>query len=121
MNERLGVAGSGAIACGLAAVAAARLGEAVLVARSAESAGRARALTAKLLSRMDAEGAAVTVEAGFRGLSARQSGSTARTSTVASSRGASLQAVTTASTSAVAIGTAPGSSDARHARRMPSS
>jgi 3-hydroxybutyryl-CoA dehydrogenase len=61
VNERVAVAGSGAIACGLAAVAAARLGEAVLVARSPESAERARAQTAKLLSRMDAEDATVTV------------------------------------------------------------
>ena len=61
MNERVAVAGSGAIACGLAAVAAARLGGAVLVARSAESAERARAQTAKLLSRMESD-ATVTVQ-----------------------------------------------------------
>jgi 3-hydroxybutyryl-CoA dehydrogenase len=41
MDERLGIAGSGAIACGLAA-AAARHGEVVLWARSDESAQRAR-------------------------------------------------------------------------------
>jgi 3-hydroxybutyryl-CoA dehydrogenase len=41
VQERLGIAGSGAIACGLAAVAAPH-GEVVLWARSQESAGRAR-------------------------------------------------------------------------------
>jgi 3-hydroxybutyryl-CoA dehydrogenase len=62
VNERVAIAGSGAIACGLAAVAAARLGEAVLIARSSDSAERARAQTAKLLSRMDAEGTSVDVQ-----------------------------------------------------------
>jgi 3-hydroxybutyryl-CoA dehydrogenase len=61
VQEQVAVAGSGAIACGLAAVAAAKLGEATLIARSPASAERARAQTAKLLSRMDAEGALVTV------------------------------------------------------------
>jgi 3-hydroxybutyryl-CoA dehydrogenase len=61
VHERVAVAGSGAIACGLAAVAAARLGEATLIARSPESAERARAQTAKLLSRMDADHATVDV------------------------------------------------------------
>jgi 3-hydroxybutyryl-CoA dehydrogenase len=61
VNERVAVAGSGAIACGLAAVAAARLGEAVLIARSSGSAERARAQTDKLLARMDADQALVTV------------------------------------------------------------
>jgi 3-hydroxybutyryl-CoA dehydrogenase len=55
VNERVAVAGSGAIACGLAAVAAAQLGESVLVARSEESADRARKQTAKLLERMESE------------------------------------------------------------------
>ncbi len=41
MEERLGIVGTGAIACGLAAVAAER-GEVVVLARSAESASRAR-------------------------------------------------------------------------------
>ena len=41
MEERLGIAGSGAIACGLAAVAAPH-GEVLLWARSEASAGRAR-------------------------------------------------------------------------------
>jgi 3-hydroxybutyryl-CoA dehydrogenase len=50
INERLGVAGSGAIACGLAAVAA-RTGEVVLWARSDASAEKARARIAKLIER----------------------------------------------------------------------
>jgi 3-hydroxybutyryl-CoA dehydrogenase len=63
VNERMAVAGSGAIACGLAVVAAARLGEATLIARSEASAARAREKTAKALARMDAEGATVVVRA----------------------------------------------------------
>ena len=50
INERLGVAGSGAIACGLAAVAA-RGGPVVLWARSDASAEKARAKIAKLIER----------------------------------------------------------------------
>ena len=50
INERLGVAGSGAIACGLAAVAA-RGGSVVLWARSDASAEKARAKIAKLIER----------------------------------------------------------------------
>jgi len=50
INERLGVAGSGAIACGLAAVAA-RTGEVVLWARSDASAEKARGRIAKLIER----------------------------------------------------------------------
>jgi 3-hydroxybutyryl-CoA dehydrogenase len=50
INERLGVAGSGAIACGLAAVAA-RGGEVVLWARSDASAEKARGRIAKLIER----------------------------------------------------------------------
>jgi 3-hydroxybutyryl-CoA dehydrogenase len=50
INERIGVAGSGAIACGLAAVAA-RGGEVVLWARSDASAEKARGRIAKLLER----------------------------------------------------------------------
>ena len=60
VRERVAVAGSGAIACGLAAVAAARLGAATLVARSAESAGRARSQCTKLLERLEVEGIEVT-------------------------------------------------------------
>jgi 3-hydroxybutyryl-CoA dehydrogenase len=52
MQERLGIAGSGAIACGLAATAA-RAGEVVLWARSERSAQRARDRVAKTLSRLD--------------------------------------------------------------------
>ncbi len=50
MNERIGIAGSGAIACGLAA-SAARHGEVLLWARSDASADRARASVAKLCGR----------------------------------------------------------------------
>jgi len=50
INERIGVAGSGAIACGLAAVAA-RSGEVVLWARSHASAEKARGRIAKLIER----------------------------------------------------------------------
>src|SRR5882724_983615 len=46
MNERLGIAGSGAIACGLA-TAAAEHGEVVLWARSSTSQDRARATVEK--------------------------------------------------------------------------
>ncbi len=51
MQERLGIAGSGAIACGLAATAA-RHGEVVLVARSAASAERARETVEKVCGRL---------------------------------------------------------------------
>ena len=60
MNEKVAVVGSGAIACGVAVVAASRLGEAVLVARSEESAEKGRASTAKTLAKMESDGA-VTV------------------------------------------------------------
>ena len=63
MNEKVAVVGSGAIACGLAAVVAAKLGEAVLVARSDESADNARRQTTKLLERMECDGE-VTVDIG---------------------------------------------------------
>lgn len=52
MEERLGIAGAGAIACGLAATAA-RAGEVVLWARSDGSARRARARVAKTLAKLD--------------------------------------------------------------------
>jgi 3-hydroxybutyryl-CoA dehydrogenase len=52
LQERLGIAGAGAIACGLAATAA-RAGEVVLWARSDGSARRARDRVAKTLSRID--------------------------------------------------------------------
>src|SRR4051794_7079449 len=65
VSEKVAVVGSGAIACGLAAVAAAKLGEALLVARSEESAERARRSTAKHLARLDSS-ASVTVCVGYR-------------------------------------------------------
>jgi 3-hydroxybutyryl-CoA dehydrogenase len=52
LQERLGIAGAGAIACGLAATAA-RAGEVVLWARSEGSAKRARDRVAKTLARID--------------------------------------------------------------------
>jgi 3-hydroxybutyryl-CoA dehydrogenase len=54
VSKRLAVAGSGAIACGLAATAA-HHGPVQLLARSASSAERARATVEKTLSRMGAE------------------------------------------------------------------
>jgi 3-hydroxybutyryl-CoA dehydrogenase len=54
MDERLGIVGSGAIACGLAA-AAARHGEVVLWARSEGSAARARAEVEKACGRISGE------------------------------------------------------------------
>lgn len=52
MQERLGIAGSGVIACGLA-VSAARHGDVLLWARSDQSADRARGSIAKLCARTD--------------------------------------------------------------------
>jgi 3-hydroxybutyryl-CoA dehydrogenase len=52
--RRLGIAGSGAIACGLAATAA-HHGPVLLLARSEESADRARATVEKTLARLGAE------------------------------------------------------------------
>jgi 3-hydroxybutyryl-CoA dehydrogenase len=52
LQERLGIAGAGAIACGLAATAA-RTSEVVLWARSDGSAQRARARVAKTCARLD--------------------------------------------------------------------
>ena len=54
MSTHLAVAGSGAIACGLAATAA-HHGPVLLLARSEESADRARATVEKTLSRLGAE------------------------------------------------------------------
>jgi 3-hydroxybutyryl-CoA dehydrogenase len=54
VNERLGIAGSGAIACGLAA-AAARHGEVVLWARSHDSRDRARATVDKVCGKLSGE------------------------------------------------------------------
>src|SRR5205807_1799185 len=53
-GERLAIAGSGAIACGLAATAA-HHGPVLLLARSEESADRARATVEKTLARLGAE------------------------------------------------------------------
>jgi 3-hydroxybutyryl-CoA dehydrogenase len=52
VNERLGIAGSGAIACGLAVTAAGH-GEVVLWARSERSESRARASVEKLCAKLD--------------------------------------------------------------------
>ena len=54
MNERIGIIGSGTIACGLAATAA-HHGPVLLLARSETSADRARATVEKTLSRLEAE------------------------------------------------------------------
>ncbi len=54
MTKRLGIAGSGAIACGLAATAAHR-GPVLLLARSSSSADRARATVERTLDRLEAE------------------------------------------------------------------
>jgi 3-hydroxybutyryl-CoA dehydrogenase len=54
LNERIGIVGSGTIACGLAATAA-HHGPVALLARSESSAARARATVEKTLSRMEAE------------------------------------------------------------------
>lgn len=52
MRERLGIAGSGAIACGLAATAARHADDVLLWARSEESAARARATVEKVCGRL---------------------------------------------------------------------
>jgi 3-hydroxybutyryl-CoA dehydrogenase len=54
LNERIGIIGSGTIACGLAATAA-HHGPVLLLARSPSSADRARATVEKTLSRLEAE------------------------------------------------------------------
>lgn len=61
MQERLGIAGSGAIACGLAATAA-RHGDVVLWARSDRSADRARGLVEKWCSKLSEEPIAERVQ-----------------------------------------------------------
>ena len=55
MNETLGIAGSGAIACGLAATAARFSEDVVLWARSEESAERARGTIEKVCGRLSGE------------------------------------------------------------------
>ena len=52
MTERLGIAGSGAIACGLAATAARHADDVILWARSEASADRARATVEKVCGRL---------------------------------------------------------------------
>ncbi len=61
MSETVAVVGSGAIACGLASVAAAKLGKATLVARSDASAERARAQTTKAITRLEGDPDALTI------------------------------------------------------------
>ena len=55
MDERLGIAGSGAIACGLAATAARHADDVLLWARSDESAARARQTVEKVCGRLTGE------------------------------------------------------------------
>jgi 3-hydroxybutyryl-CoA dehydrogenase len=55
MHERLGIAGSGQIACGLAAVAARHGQEVVLLARSSDAAERARVSVDKMCGRLSGE------------------------------------------------------------------
>src|SRR4051812_28249348 len=52
MQERLGIAGSGAIACGLAATAARHADDVLLWARSEDSAQRARTTVEKVCGRL---------------------------------------------------------------------
>jgi 3-hydroxybutyryl-CoA dehydrogenase len=54
LDERLGIAGAGTIACGLAATAA-QLGDVILWARSDQSAERARAAVTKACAKLDEE------------------------------------------------------------------
>ncbi len=61
MSETVAVVGSGRIACGLASVAAVKLGGAMLVARSAESAERARKQTARTIERLEGDPSTVTI------------------------------------------------------------
>jgi 3-hydroxybutyryl-CoA dehydrogenase len=71
MNEQLGIAGSGAIACGLAATAA-QFGDVLLVARSDASAEKATAKIEKFASRLeDADPARVTVSTDLGALADR--------------------------------------------------
>jgi len=67
VEERLGIAGSGAIACGLAAVAATR-GEVVLWARSENSASRARGSVDKSCGRLEADSGNVRIVTELREL-----------------------------------------------------
>jgi 3-hydroxybutyryl-CoA dehydrogenase len=71
MSENVAIVGSGAIACGLASVAAVKLGEAVLVARSDESAERARKQTAKAIERLEGDPTALTITTDHGALAGR--------------------------------------------------
>ncbi len=70
MSETVAVVGSGTIACGLASVAAVKLGEAVLVVRSGASADRARKQTAKTLERLEGDPGTLTITTDHDALSA---------------------------------------------------
>ena len=61
MSEKIAVVGSGAIATGLAAVAAAKLEDVVLVARSQDSADRARAQADKQISKLEGDPSHLTI------------------------------------------------------------
>jgi 3-hydroxybutyryl-CoA dehydrogenase len=69
--EKIAVVGSGAIACGLASVAAAKLGDALLVARSEESAERARAQSAKTIAKLEGDPDALTITTDHDALAGR--------------------------------------------------
>jgi 3-hydroxybutyryl-CoA dehydrogenase len=71
LPESVAIVGSGAIATGLAAVAASRLGESVLVARSDASCERARKQTTKLLERMESDPQSVTITTDLGALAGR--------------------------------------------------
>jgi 3-hydroxybutyryl-CoA dehydrogenase len=64
MQERLGIAGGGAIACGLAATAARHADDVLLWARSDDSAERARAGVDKVCGRLSGEANAAHVQVG---------------------------------------------------------
>jgi 3-hydroxybutyryl-CoA dehydrogenase len=61
VREKIAIAGSGAIACGLAATVAAHHGDVLLLVRSEDAASRAKRQVAKLMDRMQAGHGAVHV------------------------------------------------------------
>jgi 3-hydroxybutyryl-CoA dehydrogenase len=69
MSEHIGIAGSGAIACGLAVVAA-RHGQVVLWARSEASRDRARATIDKTAAKLEIDASTVTVTTDIHDLAA---------------------------------------------------
>jgi 3-hydroxyacyl-CoA dehydrogenase len=69
--EKIAVVGSGAIACGLASVAAAKLGDVLLVARSDASAERARAQADKSIAKLEGDPGALTVTTDHEALHGR--------------------------------------------------